>query len=56
MIHARKITVWCESDLADDADIAAALEEGRLWEVCSGVQYSITPDPECTATCEERHE
>lgn len=41
MIYARKITVWCESALADDSAIAAALEEGRLFEVCANVQYQI---------------
>lgn len=40
-VYPRRITLWCESKLADDSAIAAALEEGRLWEVCVNVQYLI---------------
>jgi len=41
-VSAYKITIWCEADL-DEPDLAAALEQGELWEAASNVQYQIDP-------------
>jgi hypothetical protein len=41
-VNAYKITIWCSSEL-NEPDLAAALEQGELWEVASDVQYLIDP-------------
>ena len=41
-MSAYKITIWCESELSE-YDLAAALEQGELWDKASDVQYQIDP-------------
>lgn len=36
-----EITVWCETDSPDQPDLAAALEEGRLFLYARNVRYEI---------------
>ena len=40
MKYSYKITLWCETDLENDSDLAMALEQGELWDVAQ-VQYNI---------------